>query len=211
MSAKTDLSVDSGGLFVSSEDFFSEMVSEAFLKVKINRDPFVERYIVDLLVFFVDVRNLFDGTDDRGRLKNPTLAEMMLRAANTDSSSGRTELLKRLGDISLYMSGFFAKSIERKTIDLAYYRDMGGIAYSHLGETVRDPKLSSLYIDLASHFQAYVDALAFISEKTSIQSDENLLRLYDRYLKTGSLLVKERLISLGLDLTALDFKNSSKQ
>jgi hypothetical protein len=44
----------------------------------------------------------------------------------------------------------------------------------------------------------FVDVLTFISETTAIQSDQSVLRLYDRYVRTGSALAKEKLIELGV-------------
>ena len=44
----------------------------------------------------------------------------------------------------------------------------------------------------------FVEVLNYISEKSSVQADQNVLRLYDRYLRTGSELAREKLNELGV-------------
>ena len=48
-----------------------------------------------------------------------------------------------------------------------------------------------VYSEFSQHFTKYVDVLTFISQKVFIQSQEDILRLYDRYIATGSDLAKE--------------------
>ncbi|MNL70447.1 hypothetical protein D3C87_1954520 [compost metagenome] len=44
----------------------------------------------------------------------------------------------------------------------------------------------------------FVDVLTFISHQSLIKSDQSILRLYDRYLRTGSELAKDKLIEAGV-------------
>ena len=55
----------------------------------------------------------------------------------------RFELLKKLGDRSLYISGFFADSLQRKVVDVDYYAEMGGVAYGALADSAVEEVSSS--------------------------------------------------------------------
>src|SRR6185312_8415266 len=160
--------------------------------------PAVQTYLVSLLEHYLDARNLFEEPAGEGENKKPeTLAEMFLLAANSDRV-GKVDLLKKLGDRSLYISGFFGDSLERKIVDIDYYAEMGGAAYGSLADHVSDDMVAQVYRIFSREFLAYVDVLTYISQQSMIQSDQSLLRLYDRYMRTGSELAKEKLIEMGV-------------
>jgi hypothetical protein len=93
--------------------------------------------------------------------------------------------LKQVGDVSLFMSGFFSDSFRRKLVDVDYYVTIGGYAYNALSR-VESETFSSVFAELGEKFGAFVDVLAEVSERTSCASNADLLRLYEKWLKTGS-------------------------
>lgn len=197
-------------LLESSKEYFKTLVDEGLSQQGVSTYPQVSSYIVSLLVFFVDSRNLFESEfTEVGEKKPQTLAEMFL-LANSSEHSVRTELLKKLGDRSLYISGFFGDSLSRKLVDLDYYRDMGVTAYASLASTVKEDGLAKVYTEMATKFVPLTDTLTFISQKSFITSDSSILRLYERYLRTGSELAKSRLMELGV-LSVNDDKKMLKQ
>jgi hypothetical protein len=173
---------------LSSKNFFQEAVEEAFSKRNIKAFPAVQTYLVGILEHYLDARNLFEG---------PTLAEMYL-TANQAAPHEKQSLLKKLGDRSLYVSGFFGDSLSRKLVDIDYYADMGGAAYSLLSDCVKEDTTAAVYRIYSQRFLEFVEVLTYISQKSMIQTDENLLRLYDRYVRTGSELAKEQLVEQGV-------------
>ena len=75
------------------------------------------------------------------------LAEMYLKAtSNEDGING--ELLKQLGDSSLYISGF-GDSLKRKVIDIDYYIGIGGSAYATLASYSSEDILSRVFNEIA--------------------------------------------------------------
>ena len=184
-------------LLISSEEYFREAVDEAFEKRKIRTFPLVRGYLTELLERYMDASNLFDEVDENGRRTRSTLAETFLRAVNSEPRT-RAELLKKLGDRSLYISGFFGDSLQRKLVDLDYYADMGGSAYATLADVTREDTVAKVYREIAERFVEFVDALAFISARASVQNEENILRLYENYEMTGSTLAREKLLEKGL-------------
>ena len=175
-------------LLLNAQAYFNEMIELAREKCHFETTPFVQQYLVGLLESYVG--------GGHWTLES-TLAEQLLRA-NQAEKNVRREMLKRLGDTSLYISGFFGDSLRRKTVDLDYYADMGGIAYGQLASEFDLDVQAQVYREFAARFLEYVDLLTYISQNSFVQSNQDLLRLYERYVKTGSELAKEQLLEKGL-------------
>ncbi|UXR65784.1 hypothetical protein EZJ49_05915 [Bdellovibrio bacteriovorus] len=186
-------------LFVSPEGYFQELVQKGLSQRKVQTYPLVETYLVNLLQHYLDARNLFDpGYATEGGQKNPTtLAEMYLTAQNADSVV-RAEMLRKLGDRTLYISGFFGDSLSRKIVDVDYYAEIGGAAYASLAHCTREDTLARVYGVFSERFLEFVDVLTYISHHSFVKSDESILRLYERYMRTGSELAREKLVEMGV-------------
>jgi hypothetical protein len=187
----------SNNLFVTPREYFGDLVKQGLVQRRIDTYPIVQAYLVELLEFYMDARNLFQLEDTSGRRRQETLAELFLRANNSEPAT-RIELLKRLGDTSLYVSGFFGDSLERKVVDIDYYADMGGTAYATLAHCFKQDTKALLYQEISRRFIEFVDVLTFISQKSFVNSDESVLRLYERYLRTGSEMARDRLVEMGV-------------
>lgn len=185
-------------LFLSPRQHFGELVEAGFSRMKIQTYPAVQTYLVDLLEFYLDTRNLFpEDKNESGQPKLHTLAEAWLQVDSL-SPNERIESLKQMGDRALYVSGFFSESLQRKTVDVDYYADMGGAAYSRLAGCIPQDTSAQLFRTISTRFVELADVLAFVSQKSLVQTDESVLRLYDRYLRTGSELARERLNEMGV-------------
>lgn len=184
-------------LLESPRDFFVNQVDEALGHLKFEPLPLSRRYLVDLLQHFMFSKNLYPTDEETGKSRRDTLAEMYLRARNL-SGAQRLELLKKLGDSSLYISGFFGDSLARKVVDVEYYVDMGGVAYSELSSSAADEQSSQVFGEYSSRFSVFVDVLTYISQEALIQTNGDLLKLYDRYMATGSRLAEGQLLEKGL-------------
>ena len=176
-------------LLLDLKTYFHEMVSTAIAQRNLRTYPMVTKYLVDLLEFYAVSENF---------INNETLAEMYLKAMQEESTALRTEKFKKLGDISLYVSGFFGDSLKRKVVDIDYYAEIGGQAYMLLSKEVKEDTYAKVYGEFSKKFLDFVDVLTIISQKSLVQSNEDLLRLYDRYVSTGSELAKEQLVEKGL-------------
>lgn len=176
-------------VFLTPEEHFSEVVKEACENRQIKAQPNVEVYLVQLLRFYLDSNNFHQYRD--------TFAELYLRAMNADNPE-KKQLMRSVADRSLYLTGFFADSLQRKIVDVDYYAEIGAAAYSNLCAWTKEDSLSHVYQTFSKRFMDYVEVLNYISEKSTIQGDQNVLRLYDRYLRTGSELAREKLNELGV-------------
>ncbi|MBC7372335.1 MAG: hypothetical protein H7326_12255 [Bdellovibrionaceae bacterium] len=207
-----DTKNNSTDLFMSPADFFKDQVRQGLARRKLETYPQVETYLVDLLQHYLDARNLFEPEFDEFGKKNPkTLAEMYLHANSTDDQTLKIEMLKKLGDRSLYMSGFFGDSLQRKIVDVDYYVNMGGVAYATLAGCVRQDTSAKVFTTMSRQFIDFVDVLTYISHNSFVKSNESILRLYDRYLTTGSELAKEKLTEIGVLPMTQDQMKSGRQ
>lgn len=106
-----------------------------------------------------------------------------------------------MGDTSLYVSGFFSESLQRKLVDVDYYIQMGGAAYSQLARYFRSSPDSivfgDVYGELGLKFGRFVDVLAEISE-TTMSGNQGLVHLYEKWLRTGSEWTERRLRAQGV-------------
>lgn len=184
-------------LILDSNQYFNDIVEEAFQERRFQTYPHIKTYMVDILKHYLLVENLYDQLDTSGRKTRETIAELYLKAGQSGGRD-RVEKLKKLGDRSLYISGFFSDSFQRKIIDVDYYVDMGKMAFESLAQDVEEDTFSKLFKDLSAHFLNLVDVLAVISQKAKMMDEENVLRMMDLYSKTGSALLGEALAEKGV-------------
>jgi hypothetical protein len=182
-------SASSPGLIpvASLREFFHDSLQGTFAKQQLSVERQTEHYIVNLLTLFARSEALYEQTPEGPRLK--PLAVMLADALDATSARDRERRLQRLGDVSLFVAGFFAQGFARKLIDIDYHIAMGGSAYGTLAEShSRGPRrvLGAVFAELAQKFQPLVDALNELAESAYRHSDRDILRLYEIWAKTGS-------------------------
>jgi hypothetical protein len=184
-------------------EFFKDELHGALEKQRVAVEDQTEHYVVNLLTLFARSEALYDTTSEGTGLK--PLVVMLSEALEAPTVDDRNRGLQRLGDVSLFIAGFFAQSFARKLIDIDYHIAMGGRAYATLAETLsrgRSRVLGQVFYELATKFQPMVDALNDLSETSYSHSDKDILRLYEVWLKTGSRRCYAILKSLGVDPTS---------
>jgi hypothetical protein len=169
-------------------EFFHDSVQTALKQQRVSVDDHTEHYVVNVLTMFARSEELYDHTPEGVRLK--PLAHMLAEASEAPTTHQRDEALRRLGDVSLFVAGFFAQSFARKLIDVDYHIAMGGRAYGTLAEsmrgTLRGQAFAAIFMELAQKFQRVVDVLNEVAEMAYQHTDKDILRLYEIWLKTGS-------------------------
>jgi len=172
----------------SLKEFFRDAFHAAALNQRLRIDENVEAYVVSLLTLFSRVEALYERTPEGPRLR--PLALMLADAVDAPTPVARQQALQRLGDVSLFIAGFFMRSFARKLVDVDYHIAMGGNAYGCLADTLRQSSrgraAAEVYAQLAREFQGLVDVLNEVSEMSYQHSDADVLRLYEVWLKTGS-------------------------
>jgi hypothetical protein len=185
------------------KEFFRDALHDALSHQRVAVEGETEHYVVNMLTLFADADALYErvpGSRERARLK--PLALMLGEALEAPTQEARFRGLQRLGDVSLFMSGFFAAGFARKLVDIDYHIAMGGNAYGTLAETCPAPRgrtLRQVFAELAAKFVPMVDALNEISESSYQHSAQDRLRLYEQWVKTGSERSRQLLRKLGLE------------
>jgi hypothetical protein len=162
----------------SAVEFFKELVDGALAHQRLAANELTAFYVVQLLASFVERPA---ATDED--VHEP----LALRLARALDAGGRRQRmsLKQIGDLSLFVSGFFSDSLNRKVVDVDYYVSIGGCAYTALSRFETDT-FSPVFAELAEKFVGFVDVLSEVSERTACSSNADILRLYEKWLKTGS-------------------------
>ena len=114
----------------SAAEYFKELVEGALAHQRIAAGELTSFYVVNLLTGFLQRPAEEDETP---------LAFRLAEALDAAGMRQRTSL-KQIGDLSLFISGFFADSFHRKLVDVDYYVSIGGTAYTAL-EPVRDRRV----------------------------------------------------------------------
>ncbi|MHB8815261.1 MAG: hypothetical protein ACYDAE_18580 [Steroidobacteraceae bacterium] len=187
---------------VNLKEYFRDALHGALESQRLAVEGQTEHYVVNLLTLFARSEALFDRTPEGPRLK--PLVVMLSEALEARCAGDRNRNLQRLGDVSLFVAGFFAQSFARKLIDIDYHIAMGGRAYGVLAEALSRGKgkvLGNVFAELSEKFQPMVDALNELAETAYTHSDKDILRLYEIWLKTGSRRSYALLKRLGVDPT----------
>jgi hypothetical protein len=169
-------------------EFFLESVEGACRNQRVEASPSAQAYVAGLLEDFVrpDANAALRET-----LERPLT--LVLDEAMQTSPTERFEKLKGLGDGTLYVSGFFGESLERRGVDDEFVASIGGFAYRSAAGMLRGPQTTGsaivdIFAELAARFAAFVQVLAEIAETTSFapRTPSSTLRLYEKWLRTGS-------------------------
>lgn len=129
---------------------------------------------------------------------------LALQLADAVEASGpeKLRILRELGDAALYLAGFFADHLERRGVTRSYSVAMGERAYATASalsafspsEAVR----RHIYGELAEAFEGFVLAFDELRESTALRTPQDIVKLYDRWRRTRSPRLAERLRQEGV-------------
>lgn len=188
-------------LDTSLQTFFHDSVHDALSRQQVQAQPETASYLINLMVSFLHTHRLFDAGDEGIEFK-----PLALRYGDALQSAGaeqRARSLRELGDVALFVAGVFAESFSRKLVDVDYYASMGGVAYSQAADTLRSSSGGRAYVgifeELADKFIDFADVIGEAAESPEMRQQQEVLRLYERWLKTGSRRAAEQLRALGIE------------
>jgi hypothetical protein len=186
----------------SLREYFCDALNGALAHQHVAMQDHTQHYVVNVLTAYSRSETLYGA--DAGERRPRPLALMLKDALEAPNEAERSQHLQRLGDVSLFVAGFFARSFARRLVDVDYHIAMGGRAYGALADRLRGSRraaLSQVFAELADKFQPLVDALNEISDTAHAHTQEDVLRLYEIWLKTGSKRAHGILRKLGVDTT----------
>ena len=185
---------------VNVTEYFHKSVATAVVNQSVDTTEDTLFYVVNLLTRFADSNTFFQEETEGSRVT--PLAKLYARAVEQKSESERRQAMRRLGDVALFVSGLFADSLRNRSVDIDYYVGMGGAAYGYVSESFKGPDRDEAYrevfSELAAKFTAFVDILAEVSEQSALNSNSDLLRIYEIWLKTKSKRAEKKLRDFGI-------------
>ncbi len=99
---------------VNLQEFFHDSVQHALKNQHVEVQAQTEHYLVTVLTRFAHADEYYErGTEGRGQRP---LACLLADALAAPEPTLQRERMQRLGDVSLFMAGFFAQSFARKLV-----------------------------------------------------------------------------------------------
>lgn len=181
----------------SLESFFQPLVDDAVKAQHFAATEAAELYLAGVLADYAKPARLESEALDRPLT---LLLDEALHAAGRE----RFERLRSLGDGVLYTSGFFADHLNTRGVELRYVRTLGARAYEGAAEMLRSPDSSApdVFRELAENFARFAEVIAMVAERlhasSAHASNRDVVRMYERWLKTGSAPLANALAGKGL-------------
>ena len=163
-------------------EYFRELVEKAIARQKLTSSEVSSFYLVKLLDSFVRPDR---ALSDSGVDYDQPVAHLLCEAI-ASADARRFTFFKATGDLSLFISGFFSDSLSRKQVDFDYYVSMGGYAYRRAARLSAHQTAADVLEELSQKFVRFVDVLTEVSEASALTDHQSLLRLYEKWLRTGS-------------------------
>jgi hypothetical protein len=173
----------------SVHDFFAESVDEALRDQAVEASSAARAYLIGVLEDQAQPARRVDQALDR------PLALLLAEAVAMPRPAERFDRFRRLGDAVLYAAGFFRGHFGARGVDEGYVVRMGREAYGRArgvlisGAAASTAQDSDVFGELASGFDAFVrvfEGVADGSQALGATNSAGVLRLYERWLRTGS-------------------------
>ena len=183
----------------SMSEYFQQVIEDAMRVRHIDATRAASTYLVSLLCDFAH-----PDEEAESPFKNPLT--FLLHDALEATGPERFRKLRTLGDGVLYGLGFFGSHIEMKGIDRGYVVDVGTSAYTQAAAMLRkkrtsEPHGADVLAELSTKFERFVQVLADVAEGTlasAVSDRRSLVKLYERWLKTGSSRLAGELATRGI-------------
>ncbi len=191
----------------SVDGFFHEVVGEAMKARRIDASDGTRSYLVAMLADY-------GRTPDAAAAMRGSLTLELDQALHLTAPAERFERLRMLGDAVLYASGFFHDHFEARGIDPRYVHGIGTRAYGTAASMLRSGSSTTsveeqavqidVFGELAQRFDAFASVIEEIADLTLARSaggnasSKGVLKVYERWLRTGSTTLAQALGEHGL-------------
>lgn len=162
-------------------ELFKELVDSAIDQQHLKTSEDSSFYLVQLLDHFVCPTGAYV---DVGTRPDHPLGPSLLAAEQADGFE-RFILLRSIGDLALFLTGFFYASLERRNVTADYYSRVGGTAYGRAAEVCRPRSQADIFTELAEHFVAFTLVLHDVARHCNAAERPDLLALSDTQREVG--------------------------
>ena len=157
-------------LFIKKSSFKEYLYKELELSdsaLSVN----VKIYLVDLLCFYLSSDQFFIKKAGQTKSYESTLADLY-KKSQTSKPQEKLFIFKRMGDFSLYLSGFFRAAVKRKIVHISYYEQMGQSAYEFVSSAYGSKP--NVFKELSIEFKN-LSQILFSIQKRSEKPDSKYL------------------------------------
>jgi hypothetical protein len=179
-------------------EYFHEVISDAIRVRHVEATDEAASYLVSLLCSFTH-------PDEEAGASFQRPLTFLLHDALESSGPDRFRRLRALGDHALYALGFFGGHIELKGVDRRYVSNVGSTAYIHAAAMLRTrakaERSPGVLSEMATKFDCFAGVLADVAEGTlacGVRDERSIVKLYERWLRTGSSRLAEELGARGI-------------
>jgi hypothetical protein len=183
--------------------YFQEVIADAIRVRHVDASDAAQSYLVALLSEYAH-----PDEEAGAALYNRPLT-FLLHEAMEASGPERFRRLRSLGDHALYALGFFGGHIEHKGVDRRYVIDVGSTAYAEAASALRlkarrmrkGGEAPDVLSELAAKFDRFSEVLRDVAEGTlgcGPRDERSIVKLYERWLRTGSSRLAGELGALGI-------------
>ena len=185
----------------SMSQFFHEVVNDALRVRHVDATPEASEYLVGILCDYAH------PTEDAHTTFSEPLT-FLLRDALEAPGGERLRKLRTLGDGVLYAIGFFGEHLTQRGADRRYIEQVGATAYQHAAAITRVRMRAhaepSVYSEMAIKFERFAAVLGDVAEETigtMVRDSQSLVKVYERWCRTGSTRLAGELGLHGIVLT----------
>ncbi len=172
----------------SVRDFFEESVNESLRARSLDASAGARAYLIGVLEDQAKPSRRVDQAIDG------PLAFMLADALAVARPAERFERLRCLGDAVLYAAGFFRGHFGARGVDETYVVRMGQKAYSGARQVLvpggrEVASDADVFGELSDGFEAFLRVFEDVADGTKClgaSSSTDVLKLYERWLQTGS-------------------------
>ena len=139
----------------------------------------VQNYLANLLCFYLPSDCFFERREGQTKSYECALTDLYQKS-QTSKFQEKLYFFKKMGDFSLYLSGFFRSAVKKRLVHISYYEEMGQSAYSFVGEVYGSQP--NVFKELSSEFKNLSQILFSIQKKSERQNTKYLLRTSTKVL-----------------------------
>jgi hypothetical protein len=180
--------------FADLRFWFRERLEAALEQRRVEAAESTRAYLVELLSAL--------GVGRRRPPGQRPLALQLADAREADDGLERLRIYRALGDEALCLSGFFSDHLESRGLSAGYVCSMGGGAYENAGvlalQSASESTRVGVYRELSRKFVPFAQVLDEVRESTALRTPQDIVKLYDRWRRTGSPRLAERLSAEGV-------------
>lgn len=176
--------------------FFREAVDDALKEGRVEASDGARQYLADMLA------GRYGQGVPRDAFDKPVT--LLLDEALHAPATARLEKLRDVGDGTLALTGLYHDHLERRGVDARYVGSVGKTAYGTAAGLLSrgdSPTTIDLFGELAEKFDRLVEALHRVADLIFAapgKGPDAILRVYERWLRTGSTTLERTLMAEGL-------------